>query len=199
MQHDGDNIYSEAVQRFRELYARAQMLDIPEPTAMSLATADADGRPSVRTVLLKAFDERGFVFFTNKLSRKGRALAANPRAALCFHWQPLQEQVLVEGVVSGVSVAEADAYWATRARISQIGAWASLQSELMQGKGELQRRFAEFEQKFEGKPVPRPPHWSGFRLKPESIEFWSSRPGRLHERERYVAAGGVWEHIWVYP
>jgi len=193
------DVYAEAVQRFRELYARAQALDIPEPTAMSLATADADGRPSVRTVLLKVFDERGFVFYTNKLSRKGRALAANPRAALCFHWQPLQEQVLVEGAVSGVSVVEADAYWATRARISQIGAWASTQSETMGRKGELERRVTEFEQKFADKPVPRPPHWSGFRLKPESIEFWSSRPGRLHERERYVAADGAWKHIWVYP
>ena len=199
MQRDSENIYSEAVQRFHELYARAQALDIPEPTAMSLATADADGRPSVRTVLLKAFDDRGFVFYTNKLSRKGRALAAIPRAALCFHWQPLQEQVLVEGTVSGVTVAEADAYWATRARISQIGAWASLQSELMQGKEELQHRFAEFEQKFADKPVPRPPHWSGFRLKPETIEFWSSRPGRLHERERYLVVDGTWNHVWVYP
>lgn len=191
--------YAEAVKRFRELYARAGKLDIPEPTAMSLATVDADGRPSVRTVLLKAFDERGFVFYTNKLSRKGRALAADPRAALCFHWQPLQEQVLVEGSVSGVSVAEADAYWATRARISQIGAWASLQSEQLKERAELERRFAEFEQKFADKPVPRPPHWSGFRLKPEFIEFWSSRPGRLHERERYTSADGDWKHIWVYP
>ena len=191
--------YTEAVKRFRELYARAQELDIPEPTAMSLATVDADGRPSVRTVLLKAFDERGFVFYTNKLSRKGRALAADPRAALCFHWQPLQEQVLVEGAVTGVGVAEADAYWATRARVSQIGAWASLQSEQLKERAELERRFAEFERKFADKPVPRPPHWSGFRLKPESIEFWSSRPGRLHERERYTSADGVWKHIWVYP
>ena len=193
------DVYAEAVQRFRELYARAGKLEISEPTAMSLATADADGRPSVRTVLLKGFDERGFVFYTNKLSRKGRALAANPRAALCFHWQPLQEQVLVEGAVSGVNVAEADAYWATRARISQIGAWASQQSESMRGKEELQRRFAEFEQKFDGKPVPRPPHWSGFRLKPELIEFCSSRPVRLHERERYLVADGAWKHVWIYP
>ena len=193
------DVYAEAVQRFRELYARAQKLDISEPTAVSLATADADGRPSVRTVLLKGFDERGFVFYTNKLSRKGRALADNPRAALCFHWQPLQEQVLVEGSVTGVSVAEADAYWATRARISQIGAWASQQSEFMKGKDELQQRFAEFEQKFADKPVPRPPHWSGFRLKPELMEFWSSRPGRLHERERYLVADGAWIHRWIYP
>jgi pyridoxamine 5'-phosphate oxidase len=193
------DVYADAVQRFRELYARAQAQGIPEPTAMSLATVDADGRPSVRTLLLKAFDERGFVFYTNKLGRKGRALSADPRAALCFHWQPLQEQVLVEGSVTGVSVAEADAYWATRARISQIGAWASLQSEPMPDKDALTRRVAEFEQKFVDKPVPRPAHWSGFRLKPESIEFWSSRPGRLHERERYSSADGSWKHLWLYP
>jgi pyridoxamine 5'-phosphate oxidase len=199
MQQTEDKVYAEAVERFRELYARAQTLDMPETTAMSLATVDADGRPSVRTVLLKAFDTRGFVFYTNKLSRKGRALAADPRAALCFLWQPLMEQVLVEGVVENVSVADVDAYWATRQRISQIGAWASQQSEAMAGKDELTRRFAEFERKFEGKSVPRPPHWSGFRLKPSLIEFWSSRPGRLHERERYTHAEDGWRHTWHYP
>lgn len=191
--------YAEAVERFRELYARARALDIPETSAMSLATVDADGRPSVRTVLLKAFDARGFVFYTNKLSRKGRALAADPRAALCFLWQPLMEQVLVEGTVSGVSVAESDAYWDSRIRISQIGAWASQQSGEMTGKDELKRRFAEFEQKFADKPVPRPPHWAGYRLKPDVIEFWSSRPGRLHERERYSQTDGAWKHAWLYP
>lgn len=191
--------YAEAVERFRELYARARALDIPETSAMSLATVDADGRPSVRTVLLKAFDTQGFVFYTNKLSRKGRALSADPRAALCFLWQPLMEQVLVEGTVSGVSVTESDAYWASRIRISQIGAWASQQSGEMADKDELKRRFAEFEQKFADKPVPRPPHWAGYRLKPDVIEFWSSRPGRLHERERYSQAGGTWKHAWLYP
>ena len=191
--------YAEAVERFRELYARARALDMPETSAMSLATVDADGRPSVRTVLLKAFDARGFVFYTNKLSRKGRALAADPRAALCFLWQPLMEQVLVEGTVSGVSVAESDAYWDSRIRISQIGAWASQQSGEMTGKDELKRRFAEFEQKFADKPVPRPPHWAGYRLKPDVIEFWSSRPGRLHERERYSQTDGDWKRAWLYP
>ena len=191
--------YAEAVERFQGLYARARALDMPETSAMSLATVDADGRPSVRTVLLKAFDARGFVFYTNKLSRKGRALAADPRAALCFLWQPLMEQVLVEGTVSGVSVAESDAYWATRIRISQIGAWASLQSGEMVDKDELKRRFAEFEQKFADKPIPRPPHWAGYRLKPDVIEFWSSRPGRLHERERYSQSGDTWKHAWLYP
>lgn len=191
--------YTEAVERFRKLYAEAQKLDIPEPSAMSLASVGSDGRPSVRTVLLKGFDERGFVFFTNKHSRKGRQLAASRKAALCFHWQPLARQVLVEGVVEDVSEAEADAYWATRARVSQIGAWASLQSEAMPDQDALQRRFHEFEQKFAGKDVPRPPHWSGFRLKPDMIEFWSSRPGRLHERECYAERGGTWTHAWLYP
>ena len=199
MQQAEHTVYAEAVERFRALYARAQALDIPETTAMSLATVDSDGRPSVRTVLLKAFDARGFVFYTNKLSRKGRALAADPRAALCFLWQPLMEQVLIEGAVENVSVADADAYWATRARVSQIGAWASRQSEAMADRDELTRRFAEFERKFADKPVPRPAHWSGFRLKPFSIEFWSSRPGRLHERERYALTEGGWRHTWLYP
>ncbi len=191
--------YAEAVARFRELYARARALDMPETSAMSLATVDVDGRPSVRTVLLKAFDERGFVFYTNKLSRKGRALTADPRAALCFLWQPLMEQALVEGPVEDVSEAESDAYWASRIRISQIGAWASLQSSEMPDKGELERRFAEFERRYADKPVPRPPHWAGYRLKPDVIEFWSSRPGRLHERERYSQSGDTWKHAWLYP
>jgi pyridoxamine 5'-phosphate oxidase len=193
------DVYTEAVARFQDLYAQACKLDIPEPSAMSLATVGTDGRASVRTVLLKAFDERGFVFYTNKTSRKGRQLAANPNAALSFHWQALMQQVLVEGRVEDVSGAEADAYWASRARISQIGGWASLQSEVMTEPGLLQKRFAEYEQKFSGLPVPRPPHWSGFRLVPDMIEFWSSRPGRLHERERYVRDSGIWTHSWLFP
>lgn len=190
---------AEAVERFRRLLEQAKRSDLPEPTAMTLATVSLEGGPSVRTVLLKSFDEHGFVFYTNKQSRKGRQLKANPRAALCFHWQPLQEQVLVEGSVSDVSEAEADAYWSTRARISQIGGWASLQSEALTGRAELERRFAEFEAKYQGQPVPRPPHWSGYRLEPRMIEFWSSRPGRLHERERYTREGNTWLHSWYYP
>lgn len=193
------DVYAQAVDRFRKLYAEAQKLELPEPTAMSLACVDADGRPSVRTVLLKAFDERGFVFYTNKQSRKGRALKSTGKAALCFFWQPLMQQVLVEGGIQDVAEAEADAYWATRQRISQVGAWASEQSGIMSDQDALQRRFTEFEKKFEGRSVPRPPHWSGFRLKPDSIEFWSSRPGRLHERERYQLLDGRWTHQWLYP
>ncbi|HLW73938.1 MAG TPA: pyridoxamine 5'-phosphate oxidase [Gammaproteobacteria bacterium] len=193
------DLYTEAIERFRKLYTEAQQLDMPEPSAVSLASVDADGRPSVRTILLKGFDPRGFVFYTNKQSRKGRALKANGKAALCFLWQPLMQQVQVEGTAGDVSEAGADAYWATRIRLSQIGAWASEQSAVMPDKDALQRRFQEFEKQFAGKPVPRPPHWSGFRLKPESIEFWSSRPGRLHERERYMLKDGAWTHDWLYP
>ena len=200
MQQATDKLYAEALQRFGALLERAQAeKSILEPTAMSLATADAAGQPAVRIVLLKGFDARGFLFYTNTLSHKGRELAAEPRAALCFHWQPLMQQVRLEGVTEPVSTQEADAYWASRIRISQIGAWASLQSEEMPDRQALDRRFAEFEQKFAGKDVPRPPHWSGYRLKPRMIEFWSSREGRLHERERYLLEGARWRHIWVFP
>src|SRR5689334_17930786 len=145
MQHAGEKLYVQAVERFQALYAEAQKLDLREPSAMSLATVDDQGRPSVRTVLLKSFDARGFVFYTNKLSRKGRQLASNPNAALCFLWQPLMQQVLVEGEVENVTVDDADAYWATRARVSQIGAWASQQSSQMRDRAELEARFAEYE------------------------------------------------------
>jgi pyridoxamine 5'-phosphate oxidase len=200
MQHADDKLYTQAVSRFQALYAEAQKLDLREPSAMSLATVDDQGRPSVRTVLLKSFDARGFVFYTNKLSRKGRQLASNPNAALCFLWQPLMQQVLVEGEVENVTVDDADAYWATRARVSQIGAWASQQSSQMGSRAELETRFAECEKKFADKPVPRPPYWSGYRLRPRAIEFWSSRPGRLHERESYrQGEAGAWAHHWLYP
>lgn len=193
------DLYAEAVERFRSLFEQARKLDMPEPSAVSLATVGADGRPSVRTVLLKSFDSHGFVFFTNKHSRKGRQLVANPRAALCFHWQPLAQQVLVEGLITDVTPAEADAYWSTRARISQVGAWASSQSEAMSDRRDLDKRFAEYEQKFAGQAVPRPAHWSGYRLSPDMMEFWHSKPGRLHERERYMRAGDGWTHSWLYP
>ncbi|MGB9430086.1 MAG: pyridoxamine 5'-phosphate oxidase [Gammaproteobacteria bacterium] len=193
------DLYLQAVQRFQALFARAQILDIPEPAAMTLATSNSDGRPSVRTVLLKTIDRRGFVFYTNLHSRKGQQLHANPHAALGFFWQPLMQQVLVEGRVEPVSDTEADAYWATRQRESQIGAWASQQSDILAERAELERRYAEFKQRFADQSVPRPPHWSGLRLVPDMIEFWSSRPGRLHERERYFLVDGVWRHTLVYP
>lgn len=192
-------LYQRALARFGDLLEQARESGLAEPTAMSLATVDGGGRPSVRIVLLKQVDERGFVFYTNLKSRKGAQLAANACAALCFFWPLLMRQVLVEGEVEPVSAAEADAYWAARPRASQIGAWASLQSQPLGSRAELEKRFAEFEEKFRGAPVPRPPHWSGYRLRPRMIEFWSSRPDRLHERERYYREGGVWKCMLLYP
>lgn len=188
--------------RFRELLERAMASDILEPTAMALATADDSGRPTVRMVLLKGFDENGFVFFTNLESRKGEDLAVNPRAALCFHWQPLEVQVRVEGVASRVSEEEADIYFASRPRGSQIGAWASLQSRPLPARQELEERIIETETRFAGGEVPRPSFWSGFRVAPERIEFWSGRTSRLHDREVYHAdatASGGWRVERLYP
>lgn len=192
-------MYQQAIERFSALFARAGTLGLVEPAAMSLASVDEAGRPSVRTVLLKTFDARGFVFYTNRRSRKGRQLNATQRAALCFFWQPMMEQVLVEGSVQDVSDAEADTYWATRPRASQLGAWASLQSEMLPDRETLTQRHTECETRYAGTQVPRPPHWSGYRVVPDLIEFWSSRPGRLHERERYFLDSGAWRHSLIYP
>lgn len=194
-----DAVYQQAVEQFSVLLTQAKQLNLTEPMAMSLATADDAGCPSVRTVLLKAFDTRGFVFYTNKLSRKGRQLAQNRHAALCFFWQPIMEQVLVEGEVRDVSDAEADAYWVTRPRESQIGAWASLQSDKLSSRQDLEQRFADYEKRYLDTPVPRPPHWSGYRLVPNMIEFWHSRPGRLHERERFYVDAGSWQRSLIFP
>ena len=166
---------------------------------MTLATVGADGRPSARVVLLKSVGADGFVFYTNLRSRKGRELAENRHAALCFHWQVLEEQVRVEGIVSQVPDAEADAYFATRPRISQLGAWASDQSSPLDEFETLHARLREAEQRFEGVEVPRPPHWSGFRLAPDRIEFWKSRPFRLHERERYEWDRNAWRVVRLFP
>jgi pyridoxamine 5'-phosphate oxidase len=188
--------------RFRMLFEAAKALPrerLPEPTAFALGTVDASGRPSVRIVLLKHVDERGFVFYTNYESRKGRELLATTRAAMCFHWQPLEEQVRVEGVAEPVSAEEADAYFASRARGSQIGAWASIQSTVMEHPGDLDARVAEMEQRFANVPVPRPPHWSGFRIVPDAIEFWKNMPSRLHVRHRYVRDGESWRIERLYP
>jgi len=193
------SLYSEAIERFQNLLEQARASGVAEPTAFTLATCSADGVPSARTVLLKEVSERGFVFYTNMQSRKGQQLAENPRAALCFFWQPLMEQVLVQGPVTPVSAAEADAYWATRPRLSQVGAWASQQSQPLSGRSELEQRLAEFEKRFEGMPVPRPPHWSGYRVVPDFIEFWTARPGRLHERLRYSRDDGEWRMSWINP
>lgn len=193
------NLYHEALQRFAEVYARAKDCGLREPTAMTLATATRAGSPSLRVVLLKGFDADGFVFYTNHESRKGSQLRENPRAALGFHWPPLDEQVTIEGDVSRVKDAEADAYWATRPRQSQIGAWASLQSRGLDSRQILESRFAQFQAKFGSGPIPRPPHWSGFRVNPDRIEFWKSGEYRLHARTVYQRSGRSWSRTLAYP
>ena len=195
-------IPTDPIERFRSVYALAEETDraiIPDPSAMSLATVENRDQPSVRIVLLKAFDERGFVFYTSFEGRKGRQLLADPKAALCFHWAPLEIQVRVEGTASKVADEEANAYFATRARASQIGAWASRQSEPLETPSALDERVARYEQQFNGKDVPRPDYWSGFRVRPERIEFWKGKPNRLHERHLYTRDGEGWRIETLYP
>lgn len=187
---------------FQDAFARAQRLDravLPEPSAMSLATVGADGAPTLRVVLLKGVDEKGFVFYTNLESRKGRDLRANPRAALCFYWSALDLQIRVDGTVAQVSDEEADEYFASRPRGSQIGAWASRQSEVIEPAGELDARVARYEREYAGRDVPRPGFWSGFRVFPERIEFWRNRANRLHDRTCYTRDGDQWKVETLYP
>jgi pyridoxamine 5'-phosphate oxidase len=184
---------------FDEWFAQAGVSEISDPEAMALATADADGLPSVRTVLLKGHGPEGFVFYTNEQSAKGAQLAANARAALLFHWKSLRRQVRIEGPVERVSAAEADAYFASRARDSQLGAWASDQSRPLDRRETFEQRFEEMNRRFAGKDVPRPPHWGGYRVIPERIEFWTDRPHRLHERRLFIRDGGGWKEGLLYP
>jgi pyridoxamine 5'-phosphate oxidase len=190
------------IERFGALLAEAQAVErerLPEPTAFALATVDSAGRPSVRMLLLKGVEDGGFVFYTNLESRKGRDLRAHPAAAMCFHWQPLDIQVRIEGITTSVAKVVADSYFASRPRGSQLGAWASLQSQPIDPPGELERRVAELERKFEGKPIPRPQHWSGFVLSPRRIEFWKNRANRLHDRHLYEHTPEGWTLSILYP
>jgi len=193
------NIPSEVISRFETAMQAAQVAREPEPSAMSLATSTSDGRVSVRTMLLKDFDAQGFVFYTNTQSNKGRQLAQHPQAALCILWKAIFRQVLVEGKVEPVTDAEADTYFASRPRGSQIGAWASAQSEVLDSREALEQRVREFEQKYSGVDVPRPPHWSGYRLVPDMIEFWYGKESRLHDRFRFTLKDGDWQKQRLNP
>jgi pyridoxamine 5'-phosphate oxidase len=184
---------------FDTWYAEARQSEINDSNAVALATADSSGQPAVRMVLLKGHDARGFVFYTNRGSRKAGALAENPKAALLFHWKSLRRQVRIEGAVTLASDAESDAYFASRGRDSQLGAWASDQSRPLDTRATFEARFAETEARFAGQDVPRPPHWGGYRVVPDRIEFWQDRAHRLHERRLFVRVGDDWQEGLLYP
>ena len=186
-------------QLFADWFAEARESEPNDPDAMALATSTPDGRPSLRMVLLKGHGPEGFTFYTNLDSRKGAEIAANARAALLFHWKSLRRQVRIEGPIEAVSDADADAYFATRSRDSQLGAWASWQSRPLDARATFEKRYEEMVRRFDGEAVPRPPRWSGFRVTPELFEFWSDRPHRLHERRVFTPAGGGWREGLLYP
>ncbi len=194
--------WDEAFQRFEEWYGEAKAAEINDPNAMSLTTLDPDGWPSVRIVLMKDFDRDGFVFYTNTQSRKGQAIAHDPRVGLCFHWKSIRKQVRIEGTAEPVSTGEADEYYTQRPHGSRLGAWASKQSEPLEERSILIERVRQMEEKYpEGSDVPRPEHWSGYRVRPKTIEFWKDMPFRLHERWRYSALPDQsgWTTTLLYP
>ena len=184
---------------FDAWFAEAKAAEPNDAEAMALATASPAGSPSVRMVLMKGHGEQGFDFYTNEESAKGRQLADNPQAALLFHWKSLRRQVRIEGTVERIGPGEADAYFATRSRDSQLGAWASDQSRALESRALFERRYKDVQQRFEGEQVPRPPHWGGYRLKPERIEFWLDRPHRLHERRLFTRSASGWDEGLLYP
>jgi pyridoxamine 5'-phosphate oxidase len=184
---------------FDSWFAEARASEPNDPNAMALATADAAGRPSVRMVLLKGHGPDGFVFYTNRESRKAGEIAANPNAALLFHWKSLRRQIRIEGALSLATDAESDAYFASRSRDSQLGAWASDQSRLLADRATFEARFEEVKARFEGQNVPRPPHWGGYRLTPDHIEFWQDRAHRLHERRVFDLTDNGWTKGLLYP
>jgi pyridoxamine 5'-phosphate oxidase len=192
-------VTDDPIERFREWFREAERAGVEVPEAMTLATADADGAPSARMLLLKGADEEGFVFYSGYVSRKAGELDQNPRAALVFYWRMLGKQVRVEGPVERVSESESAAYFATRPRGSQLAAWASHQSQPLESREELERRYAELEREYAGREVPRPPHWGGFRLRPDAIEFWEHRENRLHDRFRYTRAREAWRAELLSP
>jgi len=183
---------ADPIEQFAHWFDEALRSEVDDPNAMTLATARPDGRPSLRIVLLKGFDERGFVFFTNYQSRKGREMEDNPHVAICFWWSKLARQVQIEGAVTRVSPEESDAYFASRPLDSRLGAWASDQSSVIASREVLDRRLQEMRTNYADGEIPRPPHWGGYRLVPHEIEFWQGRPNRLHDRLRYCLVEGFW-------
>ncbi len=194
-----DNPPTDPFAQFDAWLAEAAKREVNDPNAMTLATATREGRPSARMVLLKGADREGFVFYTNTLSRKGGELAGNPYVALLFHWKTLTRQIRIEGRAEPVSGPEADAYYASRARVSRLGAWASEQSRPLAARADLEARVAELERRYPEDDIPRPPHWSGYRVRPELFEFWQDMPYRLHDRTIYQRDGDAWSTRKLYP
>jgi pyridoxamine 5'-phosphate oxidase len=192
-------VTDDPIERFQEWFREAEQAGVEVPEAMTLATAGADGAPSARMVLLKGAGNEGFVFYSGYVGRKAGELDQNPRGALVFYWRPLGKQVRVEGPVERVSEGESAAYFATRPRGSQLAAWASQQSQPLESREKLERRYAELEREYAGREVPRPPHWGGFRLRPDAIEFWEHRENRLHDRCRYTRAREGWRGERLAP